>query len=97
MGEASYLLRYSPRVIHIQEVPKDQEAEPVMKCAALAYRPGGTRLGYDQQIFTTVQDALKQARYKVMLFDQRLCKRCENAARRVIRQQEQEREKKGSE
>lgn len=89
MGEKSYVLRYSPRVIHIQEVPKDHEEEPVMKCAAIAYRPGGTRLGHDGRIFATVGEALAQARYKVALFEQRLCLRCEKAARRVLLQQEQ--------
>lgn len=89
MGEKSYVLRYSPRVIHIQEVPKDHEEEPVMKCAAIAYRPGGTRLGYDGQVFTTVSEALAQVRYKVALFGQRPCKRCEKAAQRVLLQQEQ--------
>jgi hypothetical protein len=88
MGQRSYLLRYSPRVIHIQEVPEDREAEPVMKCAALAYRPGGTRLGHDGQIYATVRDALFQARYKITLHGQRLCKRCEKAAGKVIDQQE---------
>lgn len=90
MGERSYLLRYSPVVIHIQEVPKDAEDEPVMKCAAVGYRPGGTRLGYDTEVHATVQDALKQARYKVMLYGElRVCKRCEKAACRVLLQQEQ--------
>lgn len=88
-GERRYLLRYSPKVIHIQEVPKDREEEPVMKCAALAYRPGGTRLGHDGQIFTTVGAALFQARYKITLHGQQLCKRCERAACRVLLQQEQ--------
>lgn len=87
-GERRYLLRYSPKVIHIQEVPKDPEEEPDMKCAALAYRPGGTRLGHDGQIFTTVGAALFQARYKITLDGQQLCKRCEKAAEKVIGQQE---------
>jgi hypothetical protein len=87
MGERSYVLRYSPRVIHIQEVPKDCEEEPVMKCAAIAYRPGGTRLGHDGQVFATVGEALAQVRYKAALFDQRPCKRCEKAALRVLAQQ----------
>lgn len=90
MGERSYLLRYSPQVIHIQEVPKDREEEPDMKCAALAYRPGGTRLGHDGRIFATVGEALTQGRYKIVLHGQRLCERCEKAAERVIDQQEQE-------
>jgi len=88
MGKRSYRLRHSPRVTHIQEVPEDRETEPVMKCAALSYRPGGTNLGYGAEVFATVEEALKQVRYKALLFDQRLCKRCEKAAERVIEQQQ---------